>query len=25
MFLHDDYDFISANVDREVVGENAGL
>lgn len=25
MFLHDDYDFISANVDREVIGENAGL
>lgn len=25
MFLHDDYDFISANVDREIVGENAGL
>lgn len=25
MYLHDDYDFISANVDREVVGENAGL
>lgn len=25
MFLHNDYDFISANVDREVVGENAGL
>lgn len=25
MFLHDNYDFISANVDREIVGENAGL
>ena len=25
MYLHDDYDYISANVDREVVGENAGL
>ncbi len=25
MFLHDKYDFISANIDREVVGENAGL
>lgn len=25
MFLHDDYDYISANIDREVVGENAGL
>lgn len=25
MFLHNDYDFISANVDREIVGENAGL
>ncbi|MBP3630242.1 MAG: YqaJ viral recombinase family protein [Clostridia bacterium] len=25
MFLHDDYDFISANVDREIIGENAGL
>lgn len=25
MLLHDDYDFISANVDREVIGENAGL
>lgn len=25
MFAHDNYDFISANVDREVVGENAGL
>lgn len=25
MFMHDDYNFLSANVDREVVGENAGL
>ena len=25
IFLHDEYDFISANVDREVIGENAGL
>lgn len=25
MFLHDKYDFISANVDREIIGENAGL
>lgn len=25
MYLHDGCDFISANVDREVVGENAGL
>lgn len=25
MYLHDDYDFISANIDREIVGENAGL
>ena len=25
MFMHDDYDFITANIDREVVGENAGL
>lgn len=25
MWQHDDYDFITANVDREVVGENAGL
>lgn len=25
MFAHDKYDFITANVDREVVGENAGL
>lgn len=25
MFLHDDYEFISANVDREIVSENAGL
>ncbi len=25
MFLHDDYDFISANIDREIIGENAGL
>lgn len=25
MFLHDDYDFISANVDREIIGENVGL
>ena len=25
IFLHKDYDFISANIDREIVGENAGL
>ena len=25
IFLHDEYDFISANIDREIVGENAGL
>ena len=25
MYQHDDYDFITANIDREVVGENAGL
>ncbi len=25
MFQHDKYDFITANIDREVVGENAGL
>lgn len=25
MFVHKDYDFITANIDREVVGENAGL
>lgn len=25
MYAHDDYEFITANVDREVVGENAGL
>lgn len=25
MFLHNDYDFISANIDREIIGENAGL
>ena len=25
MFQHDKYDFITANVDREIVGENAGL
>lgn len=25
IFLHNDYDFISANIDREIVGENAGL
>lgn len=25
MFLHDNYDFISANIDRDIVGENAGL
>ena len=25
MYLHDDYDFISANIDRRIVGENAGL
>lgn len=25
MFVHDDYEYITANVDREIVGENAGL
>lgn len=25
MYQHDDYDFITANIDRVVVGENAGL
>ena len=25
MYMHDDYDFITANVDRKIVGENAGL
>lgn len=25
IFLHNNYDFISANIDREIVGENAGL
>lgn len=25
MYLDDEYDFISANIDRKVVGENAGL
>lgn len=25
MYAHDDYPFVRANVDREVVGENAGL
>lgn len=25
MYMHDDYDFITANIDRVVVGENAGL
>lgn len=25
MYLHDDYDFMSANLDRRIVGENAGL
>lgn len=25
MFQHDDYNFITANIDREVVGERAGL
>ena len=25
MYMHDEYDFITANVDREIVGENAGL
>lgn len=25
MFLHDDYDYILADIDREIVGENAGL
>ena len=25
MFLHNDYDYILADIDREIVGENAGL
>lgn len=25
MWCHDDYDFITANIDRDVIGENAGL
>lgn len=25
IFRHDEYDYITANVDREIVGENAGL
>lgn len=25
MFMHDEHDFITANIDREIVGENAGL
>ncbi len=25
MYAHDDYDYILANVDRDIVGENAGL
>ena len=25
MYQHDEYDFITANIDRDVVGENAGL
>lgn len=25
MYQHDDYDFVTANIDRDVVGENAGL
>lgn len=25
MYQHDDYDFITANLDRRIVGENAGL
>lgn len=25
MFLHDDYDYILADIDREIIGENAGL
>ena len=25
MYMHDEYDFITANVDREIVGENSGL
>lgn len=25
IFRHDEYDFITANVDREIIGENAGL
>lgn len=25
IFRHNDYDFITANIDREIIGENAGL
>lgn len=25
MFCHDEFDFITANIDREIIGENAGL
>lgn len=25
MFRHDEYDFITANIDRKIIGENAGL
>lgn len=25
MYMHDEYDFITANIDRRIVGENAGL
>ncbi len=25
IFQHDEYDFITANIDREIIGENAGL
>ncbi len=25
MFCHNDYDFITANIDRRIIGENAGL
>lgn len=25
MYMHDEHDFLTANVDRDVVGENAGL
>ena len=25
MYAHDDYDFLTANIDRRIIGENAGL